>query len=128
MFYVGRLQNGGLNMRTVRIGAVFRKTINLRINEIRSLPIVIPKKALINDINGTKRLNEGIWHQLRRGRIIKYSRPGSITVNHLKMAMMYLYRFKKVMFLLMKEELNSKLVEWLMKILWLLSNNKLFLS
>ena len=94
MFYVGRLQNGGLNMRTVRIGAVLERLSILELMRLEAYQLLFQKGALINDINGTKRLNEGIWHQLRRGRIIKYSRPGSITVNHLKMGMMYLYRFK----------------------------------
>lgn len=94
MFYVGRVQNGGLNLRTVRIGAVLERLAVLELMRLEAYQLLFQKGALINDINGTKRLNEGIWHQLRRGRVIKYSKPGTINIGHLKQAMMYLYRFR----------------------------------
>lgn len=37
-------------------------------------------------------VNEGLWHQLRRGKIIKYPRPGGITVSHIKEAVEYVFR------------------------------------
>lgn len=94
MFYVGRQVNGSLDVRTVRIGAVLEKLAVQEIMRLEAHQLLFQKGALINDINGTKRLNEGIWHQLRRGRIIKYAKPGTVTINHLKQAAMYLYRFK----------------------------------
>ena len=94
MFYVGKMQNGGLNLKTVRIGAVLERLAVLELMRLEAYQLLFQKAALINDINGTKRLNEGIWHQLRRGRIIKYAKPGTINIGHLKQAMAFLYRFR----------------------------------
>lgn len=94
MFYVGRVQNGSLNLRTVRIGAVLEKLAVLELMRLEAYQLLFQKGAVINDINGTKRLNEGIWHQLRRGRVIRYSKPGTINIGHLKQAMAFLYRFR----------------------------------
>lgn len=94
MFYVGKMQNGGLNLKTVRIGAVLERLSVLELMRLEAYQLLFQKGALINDINGTKRLNEGIWHQIRRGRIIKYSKPGTINIGHLKQVMAFLYRFR----------------------------------
>lgn len=95
MFYIGRLRNGQLDMRTVRIGAVLERLAILELMRLEAYSLIFQKGALINDINGTKRLNEGIYHQIRRGRIIKYAKPGSISINHLRQAMAFIYRFKR---------------------------------
>lgn len=94
MFYVGRVQNGNLNLKTVRIGAVLEKLAIAELMRLEAYQLLFQRGATITDINGTKRLNEGIWHQLRRGRIIKYAKPGTINISHLKKAMAFLYRFK----------------------------------
>lgn len=94
MFYVGRLRDGKLDMRTVRIGAVLEKLALLELMRLEAYSLIFQKGALINDINGTKRLNEGIYPQLRRGRIIKYSKPGSISLSQLRQASSYLYRYR----------------------------------
>lgn len=45
------------------------------------------------DENGAVRyINEGLWHQFRRGHIIEYSRPGGITRYHIHKAVNYLYQ------------------------------------
>lgn len=41
--------------------------------------------------DGVIRINEGVWFQSRRGKVITVSRPGGLTVNHLKEASNYLY-------------------------------------
>ena len=94
MFYVGRLREGKIDMRTVRIGAVLERLAVLELMRLEAYSLIFQKGALINDINGTKRLNEGIYHQIRRGRIIKYSKPGAISISHLRQAMAFLYRFR----------------------------------
>lgn len=94
MFYVGRLREGQLDMRTVRIGAVLERLAVLELMRLEAYSLIFQKGALINNINGTKRLNEGIYHQIRRGRIVKYSKPGSISISHLRQVMAFLYRFR----------------------------------
>ena len=53
--------------------------------------LLFQRAAVITEANGTKRMNEGLWHQWRRGRLIKYSRPNGITVNHIREAASYIF-------------------------------------
>lgn len=96
MFYVGKLnKEGKIDTRTVRIGACMEYLVLLELMKLESHSLLFQKGGMITDINGTKRLNEGIWHQIRRGRIIKYPKPGGITRGHIKEAAAYLFRNRK---------------------------------
>ena len=97
MFYVGKLdkKTGKLNTNTVRIGATLEYLVLLELMKLESHSLLFQKGGFITDINGTKRLNEGIWHQYRRGRIITYARPGGITRSHIREAGAYLFRNRK---------------------------------
>lgn len=96
MFFVGKLNSAGkLDKRTVRLGATMEYLVLLELMKLESHSLLFQKGGFINDINGTKRLNEGVWHQFRRGRIIKYSKPGGITKGHIKEAAAYLFRNRK---------------------------------
>ena len=98
MFYVGKLNpKGKLDKRTVRIGASLEYLVLLELMKLESHSLLFQKAGFINDINGTKRANEGIWHQIRRGRIIKYPKPGGMTRGHIKQAASYLFRNRKDM-------------------------------
>ena len=93
MFYVGKLNKAGkLDTRSVKVGATMEYLVLLELMKLESNSLLFQKAALVTDVNGTKRLNEGIWHQIRRGRIIKYPKPGAITRNHIKEAAAYLFR------------------------------------
>lgn len=93
MFYVGKLTSDKvLNQNSVRIGSALEYLVVLELMKIEAHQLLFQKGGLVNDINGTKRLNEGIWHQFRRGRIIKYSRPGGITRQHIKDAAAYIFQ------------------------------------
>ena len=48
--------------------------------------------GVIRDTNGETLINEGLWHQLRRGKIISYGRAGGITKQHIKEAMDYVFQ------------------------------------
>lgn len=97
MFYVGKINSGTnkIDTRTVRIGATLEYLVLLELMKLESHSLLFQKAGMIQDINGTKRLNEGIWHQIRRGRIINYSRPGGITRTHIREAAAYLFRNRK---------------------------------
>lgn len=97
MFFVGKLdrKSGKINSKTVRIGATLEYLVLMELMKLESHSLLFQKAGIINDINGTKRLNEGIWHQIRRGRIIKYAKPGGITRSHIREAGAYLFRNRK---------------------------------
>lgn len=94
MFYVGNKSSrgNGLVGKTVRLASIYEHLVDAELIRIEAYQNYYQKGGVITDVNGTKRMNEGIVPQLRRGRVIKYSKPGSITKNQLAQATEYLYR------------------------------------
>jgi len=80
------------NMATARIGVTMEFLVHRELERLTAQALLFQKAGTIRDSNGTARLNEGLWHQLRRGKIIKYGRPGGITRDHLKEAAEYIFR------------------------------------
>lgn len=92
MFYIGKLRNGSLDAGTAKIGTTLEYLALMELAMMECHSLLFARPAVINTSNGVKRVNEGVWHQLRRGKIIKYSRPGSLTVDHLHEAASYIYK------------------------------------
>lgn len=87
------------NWNTMRIGSTMEWLVHRELEKLTAHALLFQKAATIRDGNGNYRLNEGLWHQLRRGKLIKYARPGGITRAHLKEAVEYIFRnnpYKKV--------------------------------
>ncbi len=80
------------DMKTARIGATMEFLVHRELEKLTAQALLFQKAGTIRDSNGVARLNEGLWHQLRRGKIIKYGRPGGITREHLKEAAEYIFR------------------------------------
>lgn len=96
MFYVAKVDsNKRINHNTVRIGATLEFLVILELMKLETFQLFFQKGGFINDITGTKRLNEGIWQQFRRGFLIKYSKPGGINKTHIKQAVAYLFAGNK---------------------------------
>lgn len=97
MFVVGKLdkETGKMKKSTARVGSTMEYLVLMELMKLESHSLLFQKAAVITNVNGTKRLNEGIWHQIRRGRIIKYPKPGAITRNHIKQSASYLFRNRK---------------------------------
>lgn len=87
------------NWATMRIGSTMEWLVQRELEKLTAHALLFQKAGTIRDGNGNYRLNEGLWHQLRRGKVIKYGRPGGITRVHLKEAVEYIFRnnpWKKV--------------------------------
>lgn len=54
--------------------------------------ILFQRAGTVRSTNGIIRYNEGLWHQLRRGFIIRYGKPGGVQISHLKEAAEYIFR------------------------------------
>lgn len=80
------------DMKTARIGTTMEFLVHRELERLTAQALLFQKAGTIRDSNGVARLNEGLWHQLRRGKIIKYGRPGGITREHLKEAGEYIFR------------------------------------
>ncbi len=95
-FMVAKLNaEGKINTKTVRIGATLEYLVLRELMRLESNSLLFTKGAIINDINGTKRINEGIWHQFRRGTRIEYAKPGGITRNIIRQAVAYVFRNRR---------------------------------
>nr|DAS97459.1 MAG TPA: Structural protein [Caudoviricetes sp.] len=66
--------------------------VGMELMKLEAYQNYFQKGALIKDINGTKRLNEGYVHQLRRGFRITYSKPGGITRSIFRQISSFLFR------------------------------------
>lgn len=78
--------------KTARIGATMQYLVFRELDRLTGQSLLFQRPGTFRDNNGVVRLNEGLWHQLRRGKIIKYARPGGITKKHIKEAVEYVFR------------------------------------
>ena len=80
------------DMKTARIGTTMEFLVHRELERLTAQALLFQKAGTIRDSNGVAKLNEGLWHQLRRGKIIKYGRPMGITREHIKEAVEYIFR------------------------------------
>jgi hypothetical protein len=62
------------------------------LDRLTAQALLFQRPGTFRENSGVVRLNEGLWHQLRRGKIIKYARPNGITRKHIKEAVEYVFR------------------------------------
>lgn len=94
MFYAGNYNKatGKMANNTVRIGSTLEYLVLLENMKIEAQQLIFQKGGMIKGNNGVKRLNEGLYHQIRRGRKITYSRAGGITREHIRQAASYVFQ------------------------------------
>lgn len=94
MFYMGNYNSatGKVNNSTLTIGSTLEFLAVLENTKLEAHQLLFQKGGIIKGINGTKRLNEGLWHQIRRGRKLEYSRPGGITRDLIRQAVAYVFQ------------------------------------
>lgn len=80
------------DLKSARVGATMEFLTMRELERITAQKLLFGRAGTIRSTNGVTRLNEGLWHQLRRGKIIQYGRAGGITRNHLKEAAEYVFR------------------------------------
>jgi len=83
---------GKPNMRTARIGSIMEYLTMKELDRLTANSILFQRGGEVKSTNGTTRYNEGLWHQWRRGKLIKYGRKGGITRSHIKEAVDYVFR------------------------------------
>jgi len=77
---------------SVNIGSTIEYMVHKYLNQLTGTALLFQKAGTITDSNGVIRLNEGLWHQLRRGFRITYGKAGGITKRHIKEAAEYVFR------------------------------------
>jgi hypothetical protein len=77
---------------TANIGSTIEFLVHKYLNQLTGTALLFQKAGTIKDKNGVIRLNEGLWHQIRRGFRITYGKAGGITKSHIKQAAEYIFR------------------------------------
>jgi hypothetical protein len=77
---------------SARIGSTMQFLVFRELERLTAQALLFQRAGTYRSSNGVTRLNEGLWHQLRRGKVIKYARPGGITKTHIKEAVEYIFR------------------------------------
>lgn len=80
------------NWRTARIGSTLEWLTLQELQKLTNSKLLWQKGGEIRNTNGHTRMNEGLWHQMRRGTISKYAKRGGITRQHLLDAGAFIYR------------------------------------
>lgn len=94
MFYAKKDANGKLVPGM--IGSTLEYLALMELTQMETNELLFARAATVSDANGVKRVNEGVWHQIRRGKLIKYSRQGGITLDHIYEAVSYIYQGSQI--------------------------------
>jgi hypothetical protein len=98
MFFMAKkAKNGkGIQKDTLQIGFTLEYLALMELTRMEAHSLLFSRAATVQTSNGVKRINEGVWHQMRRGKLIQYSRPGGINLNHIHEAASYIYKNSKM--------------------------------
>ena len=92
MFFIGQKMGDGIDRGSMMIGTTLEYLALMELAMMECYSLLFAKAATIQTSNGVKRVNEGVWHQIRRGKLIKYAKPGGITIDHIHEASSYVYK------------------------------------
>lgn len=84
----------GINPKTAKVATLMEIFCLAELAKIESLQLMFQRGGVVMDNNGPVYLNEGAYHQIRRGPTVHYARPGGITLSHLQEAADYLFRLR----------------------------------
>lgn len=91
MMFFARKDAGG-DLKPQMIGSTLEYLALMELAMMETNELLFAKAATVSTSNGVKRVNEGVWHQIRRGKLIKYARQGGITLDHIYEAVSYIYQ------------------------------------
>lgn len=81
------------NLEALRgVGATMEYLTMMELQKMTNTGLMWDQGGTIRNQHGVVRISEGLWHQMRRGTIIKYAKPGGIEERHLKNAGNYIFR------------------------------------
>lgn len=97
MFFMASADGkGGMYKDTIKVGATLEYLGLLELQMMEAYSLLFARAATVNSSAGVSRVNEGVWWQYRRGKIIKYPKPGGITKDHIHEAASYIFKNSKV--------------------------------
>lgn len=91
MFVLGQMgANGGI--KNAKVGTLLEYLAFAELAKMEAYGICFAQGGTLQSAQGVKRINEGVWPQIRRGKRITYSRPGGITLNEIMEAASYVVK------------------------------------
>lgn len=97
MFYIGKRDKAtGKTMgSTMKFGSIMEYLTILENIKAEATELIFQKGGIIKTVNGFKRMNEGAFHQFRRGRRFEYTRPGGINKDLIQQVVAYVFAGRK---------------------------------
>jgi hypothetical protein len=93
MFFIAKhLGNGQYDRSSIKIGTTMEYLALMELAMMEANSLLFAKAGTFRTATGTKSINEGLWHQYKRGKVIKYAKPGGLTMNHIHEAASYVYK------------------------------------
>jgi len=80
------------DFKNMKLGATLEFLTMRELEKLTHNRLMWGNAGTISDSNGVTKLNEGLWNQLRRGKVMQYARPGGITRAHIKEMIEYVFR------------------------------------
>jgi len=97
MFFLAKMgKDGKYRKRNMKVGATLEYLALMELAMMEAYQLLFAKSATVQSANGVKRVNEGVWHQLRRGKRIVYPKAGGITLDHIHEVSSYIFKNSKV--------------------------------
>lgn len=87
-----RLPDGTINPKTARVASTVSLFCLAELAKMEAYELMFMRGGRVKGHNGVLMKNEGLYHQLRRGFVISYSRPGGIRREHFQEAADYIFR------------------------------------
>lgn len=81
-----------IDMRTARVASTVSLFCLAELAKMEAYELMFMRGGRVKTHDGVLVKNEGLYHQLRRGFTITYSRPGGIRQDHFRAAADYIYR------------------------------------
>lgn len=72
-FFMAKYNNKGIVKSSVKFQPIMESLALAELMKLTAMGVMFNKGATITGINGSKRVNEGLWHQLRRGHRFQYT-------------------------------------------------------
>jgi hypothetical protein len=82
----------GFHKGSAMVGTTLEYLLLAELAKMEAHSLMFAQAATFHTNNGSKRINEGLYHQQRRGKIIEYAERGGITMNHISQASAYIFK------------------------------------
>lgn len=85
-------RTGAVNPKTGKLASTAELLVHRELDKMTATSLMFQKAGKVDGPHGSTMFNEGLWHQMRRGKIIKYPRPQGMTRTHIAEAAEYIFR------------------------------------